>query len=127
MKKLVALLFSILISSNSYGEWTKVAENLSGDAFYYVDKETIREGGRYLYWWDLGDSEKLIAGTLSAKFYQEGDCVVNRYRTLSFVFYKQRMGRGEGDSENPQNPGWIYPAPGSIEKTVLDFVCDFAN
>ena len=127
MKKLLVLLFSILISLNSYGEWIKVTENLSGDAFYYVDTQTINEGGRYLYWWDLGDSEKLVAGTLSAKFYQEGDCQVNRYRTLSYVFYKQRMGGGKGVTDNPQNPEWTYPTPGSVEKKILDFVCDYVN
>ena len=127
MKKILILLFSLLISFNSYGEWTQVSENLSGDAFYYVDKETIKEGGRYVYWWDLGDSEKLIGTSLSAKFYQEGDCAVHRYRTLSYVFYKQRMGKGESDIDNPQNPEWTYPAPGSIEKDILDFVCDYVN
>jgi len=31
MKKLLILLFSILISFNSYGEWTKVVEGVDGN------------------------------------------------------------------------------------------------
>ena len=33
MKKLLVLLFSILISFNSYGEWEEIAENQRGDIF----------------------------------------------------------------------------------------------
>ena len=42
MKKILALLFSILISFNSYGEWTKVAESNSGDN-YYLDLGNVKE------------------------------------------------------------------------------------
>ena len=126
MKKLLILLFSILISFNSYGEWTFIYKN-TNETMFYIDKDTIKESGRYVYWWDLGDSEKLIGASLSAKFYQEGDCAVHRYRTLSYIFYKQRMGKGESDIDNPQNAEWTYPAPGSIEKDILNFVCDYVN
>ena len=127
MKKLLILLFSMLISFNSYGEWTFIGDNVNGTMFY-IDLDTIKESNNgFVYWWDLGDSEKLIGGTLSAKFYEEGDCAVNRYRPLSYVFYKQRMGKGNGDIDNPQNPEWIYPAPGSIEIDILDFVCDYVK
>ena len=34
MKKLTILLFSIFISFNSYGEWTKISETVLGDTFY---------------------------------------------------------------------------------------------
>ena len=41
MKKLLLLLFSILISFNSYGEWEEVVESTDGDT-YYIDKDTIK-------------------------------------------------------------------------------------
>ena len=126
MKKLLILLFSILISFNSYGEWTEITVNNEGVVFY-VDKDTIKEHDGYVYWWDLGNSKKLIVGTLSAEFYEEGDCGINRYRTLSFIFYKQPMGEGEGIKDNPQNPEWLYPTPSSVEGQILDFVCDYVK
>jgi len=127
MKKLLLLLFSLLISFNSNGEWKGLIESADGQQSYYVDVDTIKESGRYVYWWDLGDSKKLVGKSLSIKSYGEGDCAVNRYRTLSRILYKQRMGKGKGDRSNPQFQGWTYPVPGSINKAILDFVCDYVN
>jgi len=42
MKKLLVLLFSILISFNSYGEWTAVSESVDGD-IAYIDYENIKK------------------------------------------------------------------------------------
>ena len=45
MKKLTILLFSILISFNSYGEWTEIAKNTDGT--HYIDKDTIKKHEGY--------------------------------------------------------------------------------
>ena len=42
MKKLLILLFSILISFNSYGELVEVTESTDGD-ISYIDKNTIKK------------------------------------------------------------------------------------
>ena len=52
MKKLLILLFSILISFNSYGEWTKITETINGDTFY-IDISFIKENGGYVFFWDV--------------------------------------------------------------------------
>ena len=70
----IALTFSVMFSSSSYAEWTKVDENASGDVFY-VDFETIRKHDGYVYWWELGDYLKPDKfGDLSSKGYHQGDC-----------------------------------------------------
>jgi len=45
MKKLTILLFSILISFSSYGEWTLISEGDMGECCskHYIDKDTIIE------------------------------------------------------------------------------------
>jgi hypothetical protein len=53
MKQLLTLLFSILISFNSYGQWTKITES-DGDSIY-IDFDTIKEQDGYVYWWVLTD------------------------------------------------------------------------
>ncbi len=53
MKKLTMLLFSILISFNSYSEWTKVAENSMQTT--YTDISTINERDEYVYFWQLNN------------------------------------------------------------------------
>ena len=54
MKKLLILLFSILISFNSYGEWTLITTTDRGDS-YFVDLETIKKQKAYVYYWELVD------------------------------------------------------------------------
>ena len=54
MKKLTILLFSILISFNSYSEWTEIEQSTEG-VTYYIDKDTIKERGGNVYFWGLLD------------------------------------------------------------------------
>lgn len=126
MKKILILLFSILISFHSYGEWEEVVEGENG-TFYYIDKDSIRENDGYVYYWEL--TNYLIPGPegiLSDKTYKQGDCKVNKYKYLSFLFYKEPMGNG---ISKPQDglPDWKYPPPDSIGGFVLNYVCDYVD
>ena len=104
MKKLLlifTLLFSILMfSTPSYGEWTKVSENVNGTTFY-VDFERIKKHGGYVYFWNLLDYLKPDEhGILSAKVYRQCDCKLFRYKVLSVSFHKEPMGVGAGRIDN---------------------------
>jgi hypothetical protein len=124
MKKLIIILFSILISFSSYGEWTEVSKSVDGGT-YYIDK--IRKHNGYLYWWLLYDLIKPNPyGDMSVKLYQQGDCGVNRYKDYSMIFYIEPMGKGVGIPENILDPEWRYPTPDSndIGKHSLDFACN---
>jgi len=126
MKKLLILLFSILISFNSYGEWTLISESETGDTFY-IDKDSIRKHNGFVYWWDMGNRlEPSDTGTFSIEYYAKGDCGMFRQKTLSYIFYKQPMGKGENSSLNDEQP-WDYPSPGSIGQIILDYVCDYVD
>ena len=129
MKKLLlifTLLFSTLMfSTPSYAEWTKVGANVSGDTFY-VDFERIRKNDGYVYWWDLTDYLKPNSvGYLSGKIYKEGDCKVFRYNHLSYSHHKGPMGGGTGDVDVPveKDKGWKYPPPNSASELMLQRVC----
>ena len=121
------LIFSVMFSSPSYADWTKVSESVDGDT-YYVDFERIRKHGGYVYFWQLTDYLKpTIYGILSDKFYQQGDCKLFRFKYLSYSFHKEPMGGGTGDSISPKNPEWKYPSPNSSIETVLKSVCAYAK
>ena len=97
MKKLLlifTLLFSTLMfSTPSYGEWTKVSSTLNGAHTFYVDFDRIRKHGGYVFWWGLSDYLKPSpTGRLSGKIYNQGDCKLFRDKGLSFSFYKEPMG-----------------------------------
>jgi hypothetical protein len=128
MKKLLlisTLLFSTLMfSTPSYGEWTKVSENVEGNSFY-VDFERIRKHSGYVYFWKLTNYLKPTEyGDLSSKVYGEADCKKFGYKSLSFSFYKEPMGGGTGEVQEPVEKGWHYPPPNSSIEVVLKRVCN---
>jgi len=128
MKKLLILLFSILISFNSYGEWIKVTSDGNNGDIYYVDIDPIKENGGYVYWYYMIDYMKRDKfGDMSALIYQQGDCGPNRYKMLSGIFYHQPMGINESARETAKNPEWEYTFPGQINAHLLDYVCDYVE
>jgi len=126
MKKLTILLFSILISFSSYGEWFKIGEITNGDV-YYIDQDSIKQQNGYVYFWAMGDyfvPNKY--GDMSGKAHYQGECSVNRFKHLSYIFYKQQMGSGAGETGNA--PGeWKYLSPEGIGSTMLNYVCDYVD
>jgi hypothetical protein len=121
---ILTFLFSLMFSSPSYSEWTKVSEDGNGDTFY-VDFETIRKVDGYIYWWSLRDYLKPDKwGDLSGKRYYQGDCKLFRTKFLSSSYQKEPMGGGTGDSYSPENPEWEYPVPNSPIGTILKSVCN---
>ena len=126
MKKLTILLFSILISFNSYGKWKSVTANIDGISFY-IETDTIKEHGRYVYYWRMSDNLKPDKwGDMSVKMYNQGDCAVNRHKPLSTIFYKQPMGGGNGEAFNPAEE-WVYPSPGSVGIFLLNYACNYVK
>ena len=126
MKKLILiLLFStVMFSSSSYAGWTEVSESVNGGTSY-VDFERIRKHDGYVYWWTLADYLKpKSSGVLSVKFYNQGDCKLFRYKTLSWSFHKEPMGGGTGGVDNNPDKEWSYPSPNTIMETVLKQVCN---
>lgn len=130
MKKLTILLFSILISFSSYGKWEELFESVDGDT-YYIDTDTIKEHKGYVYYWKLVDRIKPMDGIMSYKSYIQGDCgegfvLLKQHRRLSFILYKQPMGRGTGHTNNSPNE-WTYPSPSSVGGGVLNYVCNYVD
>jgi hypothetical protein len=129
MKKLLLiftlLLSTLMFSTPSYAEWTKVSSSVDGDTFY-VDFDRIRKHDGYVFWWDLTDYLKLTKyGVLSNQMYKQGDCKVFRYKVLSFSFHKEPMGGGTGHVVEPgaKRKGWNYPPRNSSNETILKRVC----
>ena len=125
MKKFIftLLLSTLVFSSPSYADWTKVGTTVSGNT-YYVDLDRIRKHDGYVYFWTLDDYLKPFkSGALSAKVYSQGDCKLFRDKVLSDSFYNDSMGNGTLNSSSSEEEDWDYPPPNSIGETVLNFVC----
>ena len=123
MKKLLILLFSLLISFNSYGEWIHVSITTDSGNLWYVDKDTIKKKDGFTYFWSMHDYKKIDSfGNMSAQMFLEADCSLFRIKYLTQYFYKKPMGAGipktvKGDSN------WDYLPPGSNMHHATEYAC----
>ena len=126
MKKLLLLLFSLMLSFNSYGEWREISvSNESGD-ISYVDINSIKERDGYVYWWEMVDYLKpRESGYMSDKSYGYVNCSSMGYEYLQLTFYKHSMGSGESRTITPTSSGWHYAPSDSVGGKMLDFVCKY--
>ena len=118
------LLITLIYSSTSYAEWTKVGRIAQGE--HYVDFDRIRKHDGYVYFWELQDLLKPTPteyGSFSRKLYLQGDCKLFRFKNLSYSFHKEPMGEGTGLLHNPDEE-WKYPPPESIENVIGTEACD---
>ena len=122
MKKLILLFFSLLLSFNSYGEWTRVG--LDSEKTIYIDINTIIEKDEFIYWWNMVDSN---LDDYSVKLYAQGDCLFPRLKILSRLDYYQAMGLGESYNDTPDNPLWEYYPPDTWEGFLLGNACKLVN
>ena len=114
MKKLLLLLFSLLISTSSFGEtakfgwkdgeWTngkwsaKTWKPILYGINIYIDKNSFKSYDGKVYWWSLMETPTPDEdGFLSFKFYNEGDCRVNRERSLTVLSYRDPLSTGESN------------------------------
>ena len=129
MKKLTILLFSILISFNSYGEWTKSTADSSGETTY-INISSIKKQDGYSYWWTLADYPKPDSyGDMSSERYLQVDCALIRYKVLSWSFYKKNMGTGSFEivptSSIPTE--WQYSRPNSVMADAIELGCSYTK
>ena len=126
MKKLLVLLFSMLISFNSYGEWTPITKNVHGDT-YYVDFERIKRNDGNVYYWQLVDYLEPLSDADGPRFsgmmFYKVDCDASQYKRLTLTFYSGQMSNGsekiiEGDKE------WSDFSPGSAGEVVQNELCN---
>jgi hypothetical protein len=133
MKKLLLLLISLLLSFNSYGDWTKTSEDTDGDSFY-IDFQTIKklDNGNVIFW-GMIDNLEGNDGFMSSKIFWEGDCNLSRMKVLSLIQYEEPMGEGESESlgagivELDDIMPWRYLPPDTVGYMNLEEVCSLTK
>ena len=126
MKKLalfIGLFVPVAISSPSFGDWAKIAENTTGNTFY-VDFQKIRQTDGYVYFWLLNDyGSESEWGYLSSTAYVQGDCNLFRYKNLTWSIYKQPMGVGDNPASIKPPDEWLYPSSNQSDEIILEIIC----
>jgi hypothetical protein len=125
MKKLTILLFSILISFNSFGvDWVDVFE--SDGTTFYIDKDSFKKHNENVYWWDMKSLSKPIANFRSITLYKQGECGIHRFKVLAVNGYKRSMAKGSGKSIDAPSK-WKYPEPKTVQSLGLTAACEYAE
>ena len=122
MSKLFVVLIFLMFSFKSYGEWEFHSSSLEGARFYLHTPSINYEEG-YVYFWYL--KSYLMPnkfGDFSSKVYVQGDCNKNRLKYLTYVWFKQPMGKGLGERSDVASD-WEYPAIDSSGIDLLQYVC----
>ena len=120
MKKLLLLLFSLMLSFNSYAEWTEIISDREDKL--YLDFENFQEksDGAIYVWMMFSEPSK------SEKIYLQIDCEFDRVKGLQWDTYTAAMGGGDVSYSEPKSK-FMYPAPDTFEYRLIKVFCRIAN
>ena len=124
MKKLPLLLFSLLLSFNSFGDWVGFVMD-ANENVHYVDFDEMEKTDGYVYYWEMVNYAKPTDRLLSIATYHMADCDLYRYKNITFNGYTQEMAQGEPETMDLTilNEGWIEPVTGSVGDYSLTLAC----
>jgi hypothetical protein len=126
------ILKSVCQYASSFASWKKVGVDIEGST-YYVDLDSIRKHGEYVYFLSLGDWLEPVEfegqGIFSTTGYHLGDCKNFEMKWLGGLFHTKPMGEDVGEfvPQTKFKGSWEYPPPDSIKETILKFVCQYAR
>jgi len=122
VKKLLLLIFSLLLSFNANGEWSLVSDDEIGD-IYFIDIDTITKKDGYVYVWYLVNYAEPYEGSMSTTSYAQIDCDLTRAKYLSDNWYKEPFGEGYDFAIDDPSPQWHYLPPNSVGEMMIDIAC----
>ena len=132
LTKIFTLVLMIFAQNAVAENWVIYAKNDVGD--HYIETEAIRERDGFVYFWKMNDLleptsvlEPTSEGSLSVKIYDKLDCGLKRFQRLSYVFYKESMGRGTPDYQDSLDKEWKYIIPGSLDAIASIYACSFID
>jgi len=126
MNRILMVLFSSLISFNSYSDWAKVGTS-SGHNFY-VDFDAIKVN-EYVIYLNLRTNPKPDKfGDMSSINLNELDCKIPRkQRARAIGFYTQTMGKGSPSAMTKKTREWMYAPAGSMLDVIMGKVCAYVG
>ena len=120
MKKILILLFSLLLSFNSYGDWTKIIEE--DDKTYYIYFDNIKQKDGLVYWWLMvSESED------SSQIYLLSDCDMSRMKPIQIMNYRKPLGKGEPSVGEIDDDSWIFLPPETTPTGLHAIACEYVN
>jgi len=124
MKKLSLYIFLGLLWCNvGFADWKKITVNEAGSTMYF-DPNTLKKHNGYYYVWTMTDYlKKDSVGNYSNKIHMQIDCISKKYKSLTFVFYKEQMVKGEESVTFEGDDVWDSFAPNSVGEDFINSIC----
>ena len=124
------LILVVINSVNCWGKWSYVVENpitseqtYKAEIEYYVDYQTVKKEGDYVYFWELVNISK-FSSVKSVKGLIKLDCEASRILRLNRIFYSLPMGKGVLTDTLNSNLKWENLPPDSAYSTVAKNLCE---
>jgi len=112
-----------VISSTSFGEWKFHSSSIKGDVFHLHTNSITRDKSYVYFWYMKSYLFPNKFGDFSSKVKVKGDCSNNRLKYLTYVWYKEPMGKGPGERSDNESQ-WENPPLQSIGMKLLHDVCN---
>ena len=125
MKRIfIAIMFVVGLfnTTPASAEWSKVDGKSTLGSGWFIDLDSIRKVGDYIYFWFLVSFDKSKPMNIwSSKGFIQTDCRLLRWKYLEMVYFHAPMGKGE---QAPAVEDWIpndwrYPQPDTKIKVTL--------
>lgn len=121
-------IFAALLSTTHLISFAQNWEYVTGHskhADFYVDIDSIKKTGSTRRAWILQDMKKQTPNkSKSAKVLREINCNEEKFRSLQYTFFSEKMATGGLISTSTNTSEWYFIEPGSMDKDVMDFVCN---
>ena len=121
--KIILISFVFLLSySHCYSEWKSLYKQNNGDNIY-LDFQTIKLRERFVYWNELVNFHKPIAGIMSMSVDMKGDCEKMQQKSVQFKYFSKHFGDEFVKSSFNKGKKWVIPDTKSIRYQVLEKIC----
>ncbi len=127
MKKLILMIFMLILSSNALAEWSQFANNADKSMFVYVKLPKVVGPLYRVKMWVLSDfnaSQRFSSfeyKSITAQW--EFDCKEEKSRLLYAAYFNKNMSKGNTVAIDQNTSKWSPASPGSINEGLWKFAC----
>ena len=121
--KIILIIFVFLFSySHCYSEWKSLYRQNNGDNIY-LDFQSIKFRERFVYWNELINFHKPIAGIMSMSVNMKGDCEKLQQKSVEFKYFSKHFGDKFVKSSFNKGKKWVILDTKSIQYQILKKIC----
>ena len=103
MKRIILILFVILISTNTVHaanfKWTRIVTTIDGATEFYIDKNSVKKVGKFHYYWLMSnylileeDDDPNVKSNITFNIL---NCETSEFKSVTHTSFNLNKGRGE--------------------------------